>query len=72
MTTQIEHLMDEYVKAWVKVNRISDRLEELWEEEDYKRRNKVIWGEWSKATQKANKAESRLLSALQSHSRDLS
>ena len=72
MNTEITQAQDDYLKALVKVNRINDRLRELWDEENYKRRNKVIWGEWSKATQKANKAESRLLRALQSLSRDQS
>lgn len=72
MTAEIAQTQDEYIEALIKVRRIDDRLKKLWDEEDYKRRNKVIWGEWSKATQAANKAERRLLRALQSLSRDLS
>lgn len=72
MTAEIAQTQDDYIVALQKVQRIDDRLKELWDAGDYKRRNKVIWGEWSKATQEANKAERRLLRALQSLSQDLS
>ena len=72
MTMETSQAQDDYIEALIKVQRIEDRLKELWDKGDYKRRNKVIWSEYAKATQKANKAERRLLRALQSLSRDLS
>ncbi len=72
MTAEIAQTQDDYIDALQKVQRIEDRLKELWDKGDYKRRNKVIWSEWSKAKQKANKAQRGLLRALQSLSQDLS
>ncbi len=72
MTAETAQAQDDYITALIKVRGIDDHLKELWDKGDYKRRNKVIWSEWSKACQQANKAERRLLRALQSLSQDLS
>ena len=72
MTMETSQAQDDYIDALLKVKRVETRLKELWDKGDYKRRNKVICSEHSKATQRANKAERRLLRALQSLSRDLS
>ncbi len=72
MTMETSQTQDDYIDALLKVQRIEDRLKDLWDKGDYKRRNKVIWSEWSKAKQRANKAQRRLLRALQSLSQDLS
>jgi hypothetical protein len=72
MTMETSQAQDDYIDALLKVQRIETRLKELWDKGDYKRRNKVIWSEWSKAKQRANKAQRRLLRALQSLSQDLS
>ncbi len=72
MTMETSQTQDGYIEAIQKVQRIESRLKELWDKGDYKRRNKVIRSEYTKATQAANKAERRLLRALQSLSHDLS
>lgn len=54
----------EYIKAQKKVLRIEARLRDLWDEGKYKLRGQIIHDELSSATQKRNKAASRLLSEL--------